>query len=173
MEKWDVLDINGNKIADRVIIKGKEDFKDGEYHLVTVGWIYNSKNKFLLQKRAKDKEYPLIYANHGGSALQGETSMESMIREFYEEIGIIFKESELTLLRSFIEHEMIFDEYIATKDIDIDELKIDHNEVDSCEWFSLDEISDLIDQQECYNYKNNVPKGMCSFGIISDYISKL
>merc|ERR1711879_1114509 len=66
-------------------VRELEDFNEGEYHLVTVGWIYNSKGELLLQKRAANKVYPLIYANHGGSALKGETSVQSMIREIYEE----------------------------------------------------------------------------------------
>jgi len=172
MEIWDVYDVHKRIIKNREVVRELEDFNEGEYHLVTVGWIYNSKGELLLQKRAANKVYPLIYANHGGSALKGETSVQSMIREIYEEIGIRFCENELVFLRSFIEGVTIFDEYIVHKNIEIGNLQIDYEEVESCQWFTLEEMNDLIDQKLCFNYRENSPNGMASLDLIKNYINK-
>lgn len=172
MELWDVYDVNRHIIKNRFIKRGEEDFKEGEFHLVTVGWIYNSKGNLLMQKRSANKVYPLVYANHGGSALKGETSKQAMIREFNEEIGIVLKNEELIFLRSFIEGNMIFDEYVVKKDIRIEDLNLDNNEVESCGWFSFDEIEVLISNNKCFDYKNNNPNGEASFSLIKKYVNK-
>ena len=68
-----------------------------------------------MQRRAANKTYPLVYANHGGRAQAGETSKESMTREIKEEIGIPVTEDESTLPRTFNDHESIFDESMLLK----------------------------------------------------------
>lgn len=172
MEKWDVYDVNKNKIKDRTVLRGTEDLQEGEYHLVTASWVYNSNNEFLMQRRAAHKTYPLQYANHGGCAISGETSKTSMIRELFEETGIKATEDELILLRTFHDHESIFDEYILFKDIGIDDVVFSESEVESCAWFSLEELSRLIDKGDCFDYKNNDPKGVSSLSVISNFINK-
>lgn len=173
MEKWDVYDINKNRIKDRVITRGLDELQDEEYHLVTASWVYNSKGELLMQKRAANKTYPLVYANHGGCALSGESSKESMIRELKEEIGLVITEGELILLRTFNDDKSIFDEYIVYKDIDLRDVSIDKNEVDSCSWFTLEELSRLIDEKKCFDYKNNDPKGTDSLSIITEYLKHI
>ncbi len=171
MEKWDVYDCYKNKIKSRGTIHSTDELREGEYNLVTATWICNSKGEFLMQRRAADKMYPLVYANHGGRAHAGETSKESMIRELKEEIGVIIGEDELSFLRSFNDHESIFDEYIIYKDISLCDITIDKREVESCAWLSLQEISDMIDNGKCFNYKNNNLSGESSFSIITKLVT--
>ncbi len=173
MEKWDVYDIHKNKIKNRRTIKSSNELRDGEYNLVTVSWIYNSKGELLMQKRAANKTYPLVYANHGGRVQSGESSKDSIIRELKEEIGIMFKEDDLTLLRTFNDSESIFDEYIAFREISLKDITIDKREVDSCIWCSLLDLSDLIDNGKCFDYKSNNPAGVDSFSIISNFLAKV
>lgn len=173
MEKWDVYDINKNIIKDRIVIRGVDSLKDHEYNLVTVTWVFNSKGEALMQRRAAHKSYPLLYANHGGSALAGESSEESMIRELNEEIGLLVHKDDLVLLRTFNDDETIFDEYIVFKDVSINDLIIDKREVESCSWFRLHELSKLIDDGKCFDYKNNDPKGLNSFSVITKYLDKM
>lgn len=172
MEKWDVYDIHKNRITDRGTIESTDELKAGEYNLVTVSWICNSKGEFLMQKRAANKKYPLVYANHGGRAQAGETSKKSMIRELFEEIGIIVDEDELTLLRTFHDDESIFDEYILKRDLSLQDLVIDQNEVEYCVWFSLQELSNAIDTGVCFDYKHNHPNGVSSFTLITNFTQK-
>ena len=171
MEKWDVYDIHKNKIIGKVVSSTKELNKD-EYNLVTVAWICNSNGELLMQKRAANKAYPLVYANHGGRALSGESSIESMIRELKEEIGLSLSEEELTLVRTFNDHESLFDEYLVYKDVKLDELVLNKEEVDSCRWFSIEELSNQIENELCFDYKNNFENGEDSFSIIKSLVLK-
>ena len=95
-----------------------------------------------------------------------------MVRELEEEIGLSVKENELILLRTFNDNESIFDEYILYKDIHLEDIVIDVKEVESCKWVSLQELSNLIDDGLCFDYKSNDPKGVHSFYIIKELMKK-
>ena len=97
-ELWDIYDINKKKIgrtAERDVYK----FKEGEYHIVVTGIIMNSKNEILISKRAEYKKFGLMWECNGGSILAGETSLEGIIRELKEELGIEFSKKEAIFLK--------------------------------------------------------------------------
>jgi len=85
MELWDVLDKNGKKTG-RLCKRGP--MQCGEYHLVVHVWIVNSKNEFLISKRTPNKTFPNMWECTGGSAVAGDDSMTTAMKEVYEEIGI-------------------------------------------------------------------------------------
>ncbi len=95
MELWDIYDINKKKTG-RVIDRcSNEKLRKGEYHLVVEAIIINSKGEILICKRAvTKKEYPLKWECIEGSCIKGETSLEAILREIKEEIGINLKKAE-------------------------------------------------------------------------------
>ena len=97
-ELWDIYDINKKKIG-RTAERDVYQFKEGEYHIVVTGIIINSKNEILISKRAEHKKFGLMWECSGGSTLAGETSLEGIIRELKEELGIEFSKKEAILLR--------------------------------------------------------------------------
>ena len=52
VEFWDIYDKNRNKTG-RLAERGVYEFKEGEYHLVVVALILNSKNEILITKRSE------------------------------------------------------------------------------------------------------------------------
>ena len=90
-EFWDIYDKNRNKTGKLAERDGYE-FKDGEYHVVVTGIIFNSKYEILISKRASWKKYGGLWECNGGSILAGETSLEGILRELKEELGIAFTE---------------------------------------------------------------------------------
>ena len=88
-ELWDIYDKNKKKTG-RVMERGKYQLKEDEYHIVVTGIIMNSKNEILISKRAKHKAFGLMWECNGGSILSGETSLEGIIRELKEELGLDF-----------------------------------------------------------------------------------
>ena len=60
--------------------------------------IQNSKGEFLIQKRSKQKDGK--YAATGGHVKTGQTSIEGMMDEIQEELGLTVKPEELELLYS-------------------------------------------------------------------------
>ena len=96
-ELWDIYDINKKKIG-KTAERDTYQFKEGEYHIVVTGIIINSKNEILISKRAKHKKFGLMWECSGGSILAGETSLEGIIRELKEELGIEFSKKEAIFL---------------------------------------------------------------------------
>lgn len=54
-ELWDVYDRNKKKIG-KIVERGMDTLKEGEYHIAVAGIIINSKNEILITKRAAHKE---------------------------------------------------------------------------------------------------------------------
>ena len=96
MEKRDLYD-KDRKLTGATIFKGKPVPK-GKYIIVILVMIQNSKGEFLIQKRSKQKDGK--YAATGGHVKSGQTSVEGMIDEIQEEIGLTVKPEELELLYS-------------------------------------------------------------------------
>lgn len=142
MEKRDLYDIN-KKLTGETIYKN-EKIPANRYILVVLVFIQNSQGKFLIQKRSKQKDGK--YASTGGHPKTGETSIDGIITEIKEELGLTVKPKELELIFSGQENvkQVFFDIYYMRKDFNISDLKLQKEEVDFVEWLSFKEIETLI-----------------------------
>ena len=142
MEKRDLYDIN-KKLTGETIYKN-EKIPANKYILVVLVFIQNSQGKFLIQKRSKQKDGK--YASTGGHPKTGETSIDGMITEIKEELGLTVKPEELELIFSGQENakQVFFDIYYMRKDFNISDLKLQKEEVDFVEWLSFKEVETLI-----------------------------
>ena len=142
MEKRDLYDIN-KKLTGETIYKN-EKIPANRYILVVLVFIQNSQGKFLIQKRSKQKDGK--YASTGGHPKTGETSIDGMITEIEEELGLTIKPEELELIFSGQEDvkQVFFDIYYMRKDFNISDLKLQKEEVDFVEWLSFKEVETLI-----------------------------
>ena len=106
--------------------------------------IQNSKGEFLIQKRSKKKGGK--YAATGGHVKTGETSVEGMMAEIQEEIGLTVKPEELELIFSGREddQQVFFDMYYMKKDFEISDLVLQEEEVETVSWKTIEEIEELI-----------------------------
>ena len=144
MEKRDLYDKDRN-LTGEFIFKG-EPVPKGKYIIVILVMIQNSKGEFLIQKRSKQKGGK--FAATGGHVKSGQTSVEGMIDEIQEEIGLTVKPEELELLYSSREDEqdVFFDLYYMKKDFEISDLVLQEEEVESVSWKTIEEIDELIKQ---------------------------
>lgn len=142
MEQRDLYDINRN-LTNETIYKG-EKIPEGRYILVVLSIIRNSKGEFLIQKRSIKKDGK--YGCTGGHAKTKESSIEAMLTEIKEELGLTLKKQELKLIFSGREDssQVFFDLYYLEKDIDLKSLTLQKEEVDFVKWLSLSEIEKLI-----------------------------
>lgn len=142
MEKRDLYDINRN-LTNETVLKG-EPIPDGKYIIVVLSYIQNSDGDFLIQKRSKRKDG--LFALTGGHAKSGESSLEAIITEIKEELGLTVLPDELELVYSGREDKthVFFDNYYIKKDVDINELVLEEDEVESVRWASLNEIKEMI-----------------------------
>ena len=142
MELWDVYDSQGN-VTGRVKERGS-CFEEGEYHLAASLWIISSEGKTLLQKRSMAKSlHPGLWNITGGAASAGESSVEACIREVAEEIGFSLQPQDIKLLERSFHKDNIFDDYIITRDFDINEAVLQPEEVTELCWFTIEEIRAL------------------------------
>ena len=146
MEKRDLYDINRN-LTGETIYKG-DSIPDGKFILVVLSFIQNSKGEFLIQKRSVQKGGK--YASTGGHAKTGETSIQAMMTEINEEIGLKVNEDELNLVYSGRDDidKVFFDIYYIKKDFSTDILTLQEEEVESVKWLSIDKIKHLISTNE-------------------------
>lgn len=131
-------------LTGEVIEKGKE-VPLGSYYITVVVFIENEKGEFLLQKRVMKKDGK--WATTGGHPKSGESSLQGIVTEIEEELGINVKENELTLFKTIQTEDDFVDLYYLRKNIDIRDIKIQEEEVEKVMWASREEITKLIDEK--------------------------
>lgn len=137
---------NDKRILTNKVIKKNEDVPIGYYYITVVVFIENSKGEFLIQKRVKEKDGK--WATTGGHPVSGESSLEGMVTEIKEELGINIKQNELTLYKTEKTNDDFVDMYYLKKDIDIKDIVIQKEEVDKVKWATREEINKLIKENE-------------------------
>lgn len=151
MEIWDIYDKDRNNTG-RTIVRG-EKLKDGDYHLVIHAWIVNSEGKFLIQKRAKNVTvWPNMWAMTGGSAVKGENSYETCLREVSEELGVKPDMKNAKLIFTKLRQDKITDVWVIKQDFAIDSCKLQKEEVSDAKWVSKEEIKSLLEKKKFINY---------------------
>ncbi len=147
MEKRDLYDIN-RKLTGKTIFKG-ENIPDKNYIIVVLVFIQNSEGKFLIQKRSEIKNGK--YATTGGHPKSGENSMQGIITEVKEEIGLDINPKDLQLYYSGkSDSEKVFwDDYYIKLDVpNIESLSLQKEEVASVYWLSIEEIKSLMQEDK-------------------------
>lgn len=86
------------------------------------------------------------WANTGGHPKTGESSLEGIVTEVKEELGININPNKLTLFKTIKTEDDFIDLYYLKANINLDNLVLQEEEVQSVAWFSIDEINSLIEQ---------------------------
>ena len=147
-ELWDIYDGKRKKIG-KTLERGNI-LEKGEYHIVVTALILNSKNEILISKRAKNKKYGLMWECNGGSILAGETSLDGVIREIKEELGIEFSKKEAIFLKEIKEDgEMskFADIWLFKKDIKNEEITLPDGEAIEYKWVSIEEFIKIVNER--------------------------
>ena len=149
-ELWDIYDGNKRKTG-RTAERGVYEFEDGEYHLVVQAIILNTKNEILISKRAPFKKFGGMWECNGGSALKGKTSLEGILREVKEELGIKFSKPEAIFLKE-VKREIVpanfKDLWLFKRDINDEEITFPDGEATDFKWVSIDEFMEMFNNQE-------------------------
>lgn len=155
VEKWDILDKNGCPTG-HTVIRGSNQLKSGEYHLVVHIWVLSPNGELLIQKRSQSKSImPGEWAATGGAAISGETSFSAAKRELFEELGIETTEESLLKIDRFIRRNSIIDIYITYSELNAREFVLQSEEVSEVRWVKLDELKSMISNGKFHNYGND------------------
>ena len=161
-ELRDLYDINSNK-TNKTYRKG-DLIPEGYYPMVVMVVIRNSNGEFLMQKRVESKGGD--WGVTGGHPKSGETPIEGIITEVKEELGLDFSKENFIEYDSGCDGKDCYKMYFVTKDININDITIQQEELSEVRWFTMDELKDMVnsgelneDQIACFNkvcnYLNN------------------
>ncbi len=144
MEYLNVYDENKNKLSRR-ILRG-ERLNENEHILLSIIIIQNESDEYLIQKTSKEKGS--VYATTGGHVLYDETSKDAIMREVKEELGIDISNDEIVFVDSIILGTPIFDVYYLKKNIDLNDVVMQKEEVSDIMYMSKDKVLNLIEADE-------------------------
>ncbi len=150
MEYWDIYDDDRNKTGRTIARKDNKLLKDNENHIAVHIAIFNSKGEMLLQRRSLDKvDDPGKWDfSSRGSILVNETAQDGAHRETLEELGIDYDFSKVEPAFT-MKYPNVFDDFFIIKyDIDIDDIVIQKEELDSVKWASEEEVIELVNSNE-------------------------
>ena len=127
--------------------------KDGEFRLAVHVCIFHQ-NKMLIQQRANDKntdagKWDLTAA---GGVLTGEMSAKAAERELYEELGISLDLSDNRPHLTMNFDEGFNDVYLVEKNVDLNSIQLQPEEVQAVKWASREEIIAMIHKGEFISY---------------------
>lgn len=154
MEIIDLYDSKKQKL-NKTMERSAGEPADGEFKLSVHTWILNSKGELLIQKRNENlKRNPGKWAFTGGAVDTNESSLNGAKREVKEEIGIEVKDEEIEYLLSFKREKGFVDVWLIKKDIAIEDLKLQDEEVSEARWVSLKTLIELAEKGEMVNSVN-------------------
>lgn len=162
MEKHELVDKNGNKTGKVLTHIEARNLNNvpNDYYISVVGVvIINGNNELLLQKRSRFKRNnPNKWGICGGKVDFGETPLDAGIRETLEEIGIRLNKEEMKFLSTDTNGKLHFTVYYVRKNIDINECKLQEEEVDEVKYFKVEELQNL--DTEGFEWLENLNKVM-------------
>ena len=120
----------------------EEKIPKNRYYLTVVVWIQNSKNEFLLQLTSPQKKHK--WSTTGGHPQIGETSLQGIVSEIKEELGIKIDANSLQLFKTIKTEDDFVDLYYLKADIDINDIKVQEDEVEKVKWATKKEVGELI-----------------------------
>ena len=145
-ELWDVYDKNYVKTG-RLHERGTP-LCNGEYHLIVHIWIVNSRNEWLITKRAPGISWSGYWQATGGSATAGDTSLSAVLREAQEEIGIALDPDAGSLFTHYREEKTepgghFVDVWLFHRDIDLSDIVLQPEETCDALWADAETIQQM------------------------------
>ena len=164
MEKRDLYDSSRNLTGE--YIYANQDTPEGKYILIVAIFIQNSKGEFLIQKRSVLKGGK--WATTGGHPKMGEDSLTGICTEVLEEIGVDLTpyKDQLILFKSHRGKSTFGDLYYINLDVDINNIKLQEEEVQDIKWFTISDIESLIKHDEFHKSHS------CMFEDCIEYLNK-
>lgn len=141
MEYLQLFDENKNIINEKIDRNLKKTLIGNKFFMIVLLFIENE-NKFLLQKTSKSRHSEI--ATTGGHVTYGDNGYMTVIKEAKEELGIEIDEKLLKYVDTLIWGNCYIEVYYTKQIIDIKDINIDEEEVESVDYYSIDEINSLI-----------------------------
>ena len=150
-EIWDLYNEN-RELLGKDHVRGEQLPIDG-YHLVVHVWIRNSKGQYLISQRSANRPTnPLMWECVDGSVVKGEDSLQGVLREVKEEVGIdLLPEKGQVVLSDIKKIEFgkvvnkIVDVWLFDYDGEVDLGNTTTDEVAQVAWMNREQIKELFE----------------------------
>lgn len=144
MEIINLYDNKKHKL-EKTLIRENGEPSEGEFKLSVHLWIMNDAGEFLIQKRSCNrKANPNKWAFIGGAVDLNEESYQGAIREAREEMGISLNPENVEFLLGFKREHDFVDVFLAKDNTNINDIKMQEDEVSESKWVSPSELSQII-----------------------------
>lgn len=155
MELFDLYTAEREKTG-KTMVRG-EPTPEGYYRMVVHVCIFDGKGRMLIQQRQPFKRgwSNLWDITVGGSAVAGDSSRSAAERETMEELGLaIDLEGIRPTMTIYWEHG--FDDYyVLTREVDLQDLRLQPEEVQAVRWAGKEEILRMIDDGTFIPYEKS------------------
>lgn len=142
MEYRDLYD--SNRVLTGEKINKTDKLPKDRFYITVVVFIQNDKDEFLLQI---NKKYNM-WSTTGGHPKSGESSLEGIVTEIKEELGINIDKEKLILIKTYKTEDDFIDLYYLKENINTSEIIKQQEEVGEVKWFNKKEITKLIDDNK-------------------------
>lgn len=148
MEYFDILSKTRQKLN---YTKHREcRLRSNEYNQGAELWILNN-GKLLITKRSMEKSHPGEWETPGGCSQKSETSIDTIIREVKEEIGVSLSEENLELIGTQLYKKQFVDVFKTNKTINTSSIKLQLEEVSEFKFVTKEEFIKMIKNNEIVN----------------------
>ena len=146
-ELWDVCDIHRRPLG-KTHRRG-EPLPAGEYHLIVLVMLQNDKGELLITRRAPNKGFPNMWEFTGGSALAGDDSLTSALREMREETGIeLDPKNGRIVAQEQAWSDAFGDIWLFRQNFDLEKIVLQENETTAAKAVTRQEILRMIEAGE-------------------------
>ncbi len=146
MEYLQVFDSDKKAINESVERGEKYNLPRGKFFMIGIVFIQNSDGKFLLQKTSTSRHSCI--ATTGGHVAYKDNGFQTVLRECKEELGLSLNPEDLHYVDTCMFANAYLETYYTKKDVDIKDLTIQEEEVESINWYSVPEIRELIEEKQ-------------------------
>ena len=148
-ELIDLYDANRVRIGKTIPREGAF-LEEGEYMLYVLAIVENAEGNYLITRRSLDKHWAAGWWEvTGGGVLSGETSVQAVLREVGEEVGLDVSGQPLEPVYSYRNVDLergdnyIVDIYHFHLDVTEEDVTLQDSEAIDCKFASWDEIQQL------------------------------
>ena len=145
--EWNDIYDKDRKLTGRTHRRGTP-WKKGEYGLVVCVWVHDGRGNLLLTRRAPEKTFAGTWENSGGAAKAGESSLEAIVRELFEETGIQAAPEEFELLDSDRDRFCHYDFYCLQRSTPLEQIRLLPGETDDARWVTFSQVHEMIEKKQ-------------------------
>lgn len=145
--EWNDIYDKDRRLTGRVHRRGTK-WASGEYGLVVCVWVHDGKGNLLMTRRAPKKSFAHTWENPGGAAKAGETSLQAIKRELFEETGIRAEERDFEFLSTTRDNHFFYDHYCLRAEVPVEEIVLQPGETDAVKWVSFAGAHEMVKKRQ-------------------------